>query len=165
MFREGLNVLVADTTPSATDKQTRNSAGKTSLVEIIHFLLGAKCDPHSLFRTKALIEHSFIGTFVAGGERLRVSRSGADHNRFYILEGREPSGLATKIDRASNRRFVNLAGWRAFLGHAMFRLPLYLEGSAFGEPYTPTFRAMLAYFVRRDSSRAFIRVSPRSAAD
>ena len=68
-FHQGLNVLLADTAPGATEKQTRNSAGKTSVVEIVHFLLGADCDKESLFRTNALIEHSFQGTFDIDGER------------------------------------------------------------------------------------------------
>lgn len=162
-FHEGLNVLVADTTPKASDKQTRNSAGKTSLIEIVHFLLGAKCDPDSLFRTKVLVKHEFIGTFIFGGEKLRVSRSGADHNKFYLeFDGDRPA-LATKIDKPTGRRFVTLVAWKAFLGHVMFRLPSELEGSAFGVSYTPTFRAMLAYFVRRRASGAFI--SPERQAE
>lgn len=156
-FRAGLNVLLADTTPRATEKQTRNSAGKTSLVEIIHFLLGSKCHPDSLFRIKALIEHSFLGTFDIGGERLRVSRSGSDQGKILVLEGGEQlSELVTKIDKNSGQRFVTLGNWRTFLGHAMFGLPSDLEGSVFEGSFTPTFRAMFAYFVRRRNSGAFI---------
>ena len=40
-FRQGFNLLLADKSPGATDKQTRNRAGKTSLIELIHFLTGA----------------------------------------------------------------------------------------------------------------------------
>jgi uncharacterized protein YydD (DUF2326 family) len=64
-FHPGLNVLVADTQPGSTAKQTRNSAGKTSLIEIIHFLLGSNCNKDSLFRTAALVEHSFSGTLLS----------------------------------------------------------------------------------------------------
>jgi uncharacterized protein YydD (DUF2326 family) len=71
-FHRGLNVLLADTSPGATEKQTRNSAGKTSLIEIIHFLLGADCDKDSLFRTDALIKHSFQGTFDISDERFVI---------------------------------------------------------------------------------------------
>ena len=60
-FRSGLNVLLSDRTANSTDKQTRNSAGKTSLVEIIHFLLGADCEKESLFRLDSLVEHTFKG--------------------------------------------------------------------------------------------------------
>lgn len=50
-FHEGLNVLLSDKNRWVHRKKTRNSAGKTSLVEIIHFLLGADCDKGSLLRT------------------------------------------------------------------------------------------------------------------
>ena len=62
-FHEGLNVLLSDKNQTSTDKKTRNSAGKTSLVEIIHFLLGADCDKASLLREKELIQHTFKGRF------------------------------------------------------------------------------------------------------
>lgn len=60
-FHAGLNVLLSDRTAGSTDKQTRNSAGKTSLIEVIHFLLGAECDKDSLFRLDELVEHTFKG--------------------------------------------------------------------------------------------------------
>ena len=44
-FRPGLTLLLADKSPGATDRQTRNSAGKSSVIEIIHFVLGARCTP------------------------------------------------------------------------------------------------------------------------
>ena len=37
-FKPGLNVLIAQKEAGASDKQTRNRAGKTSLIEIVHFL-------------------------------------------------------------------------------------------------------------------------------
>ena len=49
-FKSGLNVLVAQKEAGASDKQTRNRAGKTSLVEIIHFLTGAEVGTDSLLR-------------------------------------------------------------------------------------------------------------------
>lgn len=73
-FHAGLNVLLADTRPGSKSTETRNSAGKTSLIEIIHFLLGSQADKESLFRTKALVEHTFTGTFVIGGDQLKILR-------------------------------------------------------------------------------------------
>lgn len=88
-FHAGLNVLLADTNPDSTEKQTRNSAGKTSLVEIIHFLLGSNCDKDSLFRTDALIDHSFTVVIEVGGNPLKISRTGRDPSKIFVDEGLE----------------------------------------------------------------------------
>ena len=88
-FQEGLNVLLADTRPGSTEKQTRNSAGKTSLVEIIHFLMGSNCDKDSLFRTPGLIEHTFTGSFMIAGETFTVQRGGSEPAKIFLLSGGE----------------------------------------------------------------------------
>ena len=156
-FHPGLNVLLADTRPESTEKQTRNSAGKTSLIEIIHFLLGASCDKDSLFRTTALVGHTFTGTFDIGGQRFKVLRGGADHAKVFLVEGGgDDSNLRKKTDKESTRTYVSNTNWRLFLGQAMFRLPVVAGTSAFDEPGSPTFRAMFAYFARRRNAGAFL---------
>src|SRR2546430_3704483 len=72
-FRQGLNILLADKSPGATRKQTRNGAGKSSLTELIHFLSGANPDP--IF-TKALKQYSFSMEFDLGQAPRQVKRSG-----------------------------------------------------------------------------------------
>lgn len=152
-FRAGLNVLLADTTPGASGKQTRNSAGKTSFVEILHFLLGANCDKQSLFRTQALIAESFSGTFIIGGEQLSVSRSGTEPSRVYFIQGpAEKLGIPLKTERESGKLYVSNAHWRDFLGHQMFGLPNISRGTVFDEPDAPSFRSLVSYFARRRNS-------------
>ncbi len=59
-FRRGLNVLLSDMTDGSTEGHTRNSAGKSSLVEIVHFMLGGEADKKtSLFKAAGIAEHSF----------------------------------------------------------------------------------------------------------
>jgi uncharacterized protein YydD (DUF2326 family) len=163
-FREGLNVLLADTSPGATEKQTRNSAGKTSLIEIIHFLMGSDCDKDSLFRTDALIEHSFQGTFLIDGEKFVVSRTGSDPSKIFLVEGGDRRDeLSKRTDKATGRLNVSNTNWRVFLGHAHFGMPADIRGTIYEEAYTPNFRPLFSYFARRRNSGGFL--SPERQAE
>jgi uncharacterized protein YydD (DUF2326 family) len=156
-FHDGLNVLLSDRQPGATDKQTRNSAGKTSLVEIIHFLLGSNCDKNSLFRTDALIEHTFRAEFVFGEKLFSVERGGAQPSKIFILSDLEDrQAYPIKIDKESERLYIPNVKWRALLGELLFGLPADVEGTIYEKPYTPSFRSMLSYFIRRHNSGGFI---------
>ncbi|UUZ71242.1 hypothetical protein LP415_19230 [Polaromonas sp. P1(28)-8] len=100
IFHEGLNVLLSDKSAASTDKQTRNSAGKTSLVEVIHFLYGADCDKDSLFRVPELVEHTFKGRLRIGLEEFTVERGGADSAKIFLLAGAKRE---TIFQRSSTR--------------------------------------------------------------
>lgn len=157
VFHDGLNVLLSDRSPDATEKQTRNSAGKTSLVEIIHFLLGSNCDKKSLFRTKELIEHTFRADFVFGEKNFSVERGGAQPSKIFILndiEHREDYPI--KLDKESERFYIPNVRWRALLGELLFGLPQNVEGTIYEKSFTPSFRSMVSYFIRRDNSGGFI---------
>jgi uncharacterized protein YydD (DUF2326 family) len=163
-FRPGLNVLLSDRAENSTDKQTRNSAGKTSLIEVIHFLLGADCDKDSLFRLDELVEHTFKGTFRIGGKLLTIARTGSDPSKIFLLSGGEGrEDIPRKLDKNSERFYVSNVNWRVFLGHSMFGLPADTRGTLFDESFTPTFRSMFSYFVRRKNSGGFI--SPERQAE
>src|SRR5450756_2549741 len=124
-FHPGLNVLLADTRPEAKETETRNSAGKTSLVEIIHFLLGSKCDKDSLFRTRELIDQTFTGIFTIEDTKFEIMRSGREPAKIFLLSGGEgDSRLSIKVDKERGVAFVSNSNWRIFLGYAMFALPL-----------------------------------------
>jgi uncharacterized protein YydD (DUF2326 family) len=163
-FHTGLNVLLSDRAEGSSDKQTRNSAGKTSLIEVIHFLLGADCDKDSLFRLDDLTEHTFRGTFKIDGESFTVARSGADPSKIFLIAGgEERKDFPRKVDKATERFYITNTNWRIFLGHAMFRLPADERGTLFEESYTPTFRSLFSYFARRRNSGGFI--SPERQAE
>lgn len=140
-FKAGLNVLVAQKEAGASDRQTRNRAGKTSLVEIIHFLTGSKAEPGSLFRSAALANESFGMTFELGGEVVTAERSGHQKAVVHVEGARFLNGKS----RLSNSEWIELLGEKMFGLHT---LPA-VDGPA------PTFRSLLAYFVRRQSSGAF----------
>ncbi|NVJ09581.1 DUF2326 domain-containing protein [Myxococcus sp. AM001] len=148
-LHSGLNVLLADKSPGATDRQTRNGAGKTSLVELIHFLLGARSAPRSIFRIEPLKDSAFGMEFDLRGRNIAVCRSGAESGRIQ-LEGVPPSWSVP--DELSND------AWKALLGAAMFGLPPPDAGRA-----APSFRELMAYFARRQTDGGFTAPAKSSA--
>ena len=140
-FKSGLNVLVAQKEIGATDKQTRNRAGKTSLVETIHFLTGSNADKGSLFRSAALEEEIFGMTFDLGGQSVTTERSSKQKAKINV------AGAAF----LKGKTHLSNSEWVELLGEKMFGLHALPEGGG----RAPTFRSLLAYFVRRQLSGAF----------
>ena len=148
-FDTGLNVLLADKSPHSGERQTRNSAGKSSLVELIHFMLGGKA-AGALPCNDALKSYTFFGTFDFAGQRLRVGRSGNDPSKILVEEPEALAvGLVPRFDKKSGVHCVSNEIWKEYLGNRLFRLPFPLKSTTFEQSYTPSFRSMIAYFVRR----------------
>jgi len=138
-LKPGLNVLLAQKTEGATSKQTRNRAGKTSFVEVVHFLMGSDAGTDSIFRTPELAEYTFGMDFDLKDSRLVVERSGGAKSKIYVT-----SPPAAKIK-------FSATDWVGLLGESMFGLSS-LEAAG-SKP--PSFRSLFAYFVRRQLSGAF----------
>lgn len=147
-FKPGLNILLANKTTKSTGKSTRNGVGKSSLVEIVHFLLGAKVDAHSLFKAEALVHHHFGMTFDLGGQQVTVKRSGAAPSKVYVnaedIDG-WPVRPATKDGGLTNE------AWKEVLGEIMFKLSA-KEGAKHSQP---SFRELLPYFARKAADEGF----------
>lgn len=140
-FKPGLNVLIAQKEEGASNKQTRNRAGKTSLIELVHFLFGADAGRDSLFRVEALADESFGMVFDLGGTETTVGRSGKDKSKLHVAGGNFLGGK-TKLTNTE---------WLELLGEQIFKLNT--QHGVTGR--VPTFRSLFAYFVRRQLSGAF----------
>lgn len=154
-FRPGLNVLLADRSSRSNDLQTRNRAGKTSLIEIVHFLTGADADPKSMFRHPTMMEHSFGMSLALAGTTLQIGRSGSNPSKVSVVE-LDPSSLSHNVARQSTDTdfLLSNTAWRTRLGKLMFDLDDSDRSDQEGR-FSPTFRMLFAYFVRRQSSQAF----------
>jgi uncharacterized protein YydD (DUF2326 family) len=163
-FHTGLNILLADTTSASTEKQTRNSVGKTNLIEIIHFLLGSDADKNSLFKKPDIVNHSFTATLTIDQIQVQVTRSGSDEKKILLSEeGSELLGVAMHRDDETGIRYVSVDEWRDFLGNKWFRLPRNRAGTEFEGAYAPTFRSLVSYFVRRRKSGGYTTIEKQNA--
>lgn len=160
-FRPGLNIILADKSVGASDRQTRNGAGKSSFVELIDFVFGSSCGPGTLFRSPELLGFSFGVEFDLRGEQIAVARTVTENeaknkklqNRL-VVEGATASWpAAPKLDRETGEMTISNDKWHDVLGRLMFNLP---DPGPDPQPFGPTFRAIFPYFARRQSAQAFV---------
>ena len=140
-FQPGLNVLLAQKADGATSKQTRNRAGKTSLIEIVHFLTGAEAGEESLLRSKAVADSTFGMEFDLAGFRTSVERCGANKSKVQVA-GAEFLYGKTQISNTE---------WTGRLGKVIFGLKTVEDDKG----KSPKFRSLFSYFVRRQLGGAY----------
>src|SRR5262249_35586489 len=128
-FGEGLNILLADKSPKATEKHTRNRAGKSSLLDLLHFLLGSKAEKKSVFRSDALKDVMFGMEFDLGGSFTRAERVGARASQLSVA-GDFTTWPVLPTPRESGHAISN-ENWKVTLAKLMFGL------NEHDEPYAP----------------------------
>ena len=138
----GLNVILADRTEESSRKDTRNGLGKSTLIEIIHFCLGAKVFRGRGLAIPALEDWAFTMQISLRSERITVTRAVASPNTV-VVTGLSDERDVPPADLMEERSFTQ-AQWRAFLGRALFSLP-----APDAPKYNPSFRSLISYFVRR----------------
>ena len=150
-FSPGLNVILADKSQDATDLQSRNGAGKTSFVELVHFLFGAGAKPQSIFRSEALSECTFSASVDISRRTCSISRSGKRSNRVQIDGdiGDWPV-VGQHEPLPSSQQFSN-DHWKELLGAMWFGLPADVGADRF----RPTFRSLFSFVARRQESGGF----------
>lgn len=159
-FHPGLNILLADKSDEATERHTRNRAGKTSLVEIIHFLVGADAHKDSLFKMDELADYAFEMEFDLTEARVVVERRGQASNNVVLKSvggdtSRWPS--VPEPDLLGQRVITNRRWKNEILGPIMFALHKDKTNDE-DEPskFIPTFRSLFAYFARRQPAGGFL---------
>ncbi len=129
VFTPGLNVVLAERTLESSDQQTRNGSGKSSLVRVLHFLLGANAG--STFRAPEFEGWVFALGLDVGSRPTIVARSTADTSRIHVL------------DQQDGYRSTRLRGWKDHLGRQWFGL------RSTAPRFAPSLRSLLGYLVRQ----------------
>jgi uncharacterized protein YydD (DUF2326 family) len=146
-FKPGFNVIMADRTKEATKKDSRNGLGKSTLIEIIHFCLGA--NKGETLSKKELNNWSFTIDIDIAGKKYTVTRNTSEQSKI-VIEG-DCSGwpFTPDTDEKTGARVLSKNDWNKLLGNLMFGLR-----PDFGDmKYVPTFRSMISYLIRRNGQR------------
>lgn len=131
-FKPGLNILLATREQEGErpgNRRSRNGAGKSSVVDLVHFLLGGKAE--GALASAVVAEWNFTLDLDVGDERLSVTRSVGNAKQVVIAPAHSPSSRITN------------AQWCDRLGESWFGLKGRRER---GET---TYRQLFSYFVRR----------------
>jgi uncharacterized protein YydD (DUF2326 family) len=161
-FGPGLNIILADKSEGATDRQSRNGAGKTSFLEVIHFLFGSNVDKESIFRSDALASWSFETRVDVGRETVEVIRSGTKPSRIRLRGNTSSWPVQPSLESRSGELVFSNEQWRTLLG-AMF-FDLHPDTDEMDRTrFRPTFRSLFSYFVRRQNSGGFVSPIQQSA--
>ena len=151
-FGPSLNILLAEKTTQSTDRQTRNGAGKTSFLELVHFIYGSNAGSDSIFRSNELKPHTFEINADISGHKILIARSGTKPTRIRLNGETEHWPIKPEVELKTGHLVLSNKNWRANLGALLFDLPTDPDAiSRFG----PTFRSLFSYFVRRQGSGGF----------
>ena len=133
-FREGLNIVLAGRVSApddeaAPERRTRNGAGKSSLIDLIHFLLAGS--PEGALKSKMLHDWSFTLSLDVGAEVWTIER------------GLSEKKSITRARESAPAKEISATALAQQLGQTWF----HLDGSkATGGA---SFRQLISYFARR----------------
>ena len=143
-----LYVALADRSKEASEKDSRNGLGKTTLLEIIHFCLGG-VDKKSRLMAEPLKNWTFTLELDCRGKPYTVSRNTGEP-RWVILDGDFTDWpVKPRFNKDTGNMVISNPDWNKVLGWLMFDLPQEEEDS---RAYHPSFRSLITYFVRRGRS-------------
>lgn len=148
-FRKGFNVLLAEKSSGARKDQTRNAAGKSSVLEIIHFLLGAESKKGSLFCHEAFADQTLGMEFDLAGTLATVRRAtGPEASRNQVFVEGQPFSAggdeSSPCCALNDTETMSVSNWNKLLGQRLF-------GIQPGPKFSPSFRMVFPYFCRLDS--------------
>jgi uncharacterized protein YydD (DUF2326 family) len=146
------NMVLADRTQESREKDSRNGSGKTSLLRILHWCLGATADRnHPFRRNEELSEWRFSLTLQFGDTTLTASRAVETPNRI-DLRSDHLEELVPETRPGEGEDWVPLSEWKGpILGRLMFGI----DPDDLAERGHPSPRGLLSYVARLDRD-AFI---------
>jgi uncharacterized protein YydD (DUF2326 family) len=142
-FRLGFNVILADRTEISGMRDSRNGLGKSTLIEIIHFCLGANMPRAKGLGVVDIRGWAFSLELTLANRVVTVTRSTAEQSKI-LIEG-DTTDWPIQPRSREDQKILRVQEWTTVLGTLMFGLP----SDDGDKKYQPTFRSLISYFIRR----------------
>lgn len=146
-FTAGVNLVLADRSSVAGDKDTTNALGKSTLIEIIDFCLGSNMPPGKGLRIEALRGWAFTLVLTINGRDIAVTRS-SDTPGFFSIEGPTEGWPFQPTANKEGAIGLDIKKWRSVLAWAFFGINELASESG----YKPSARSLLSYFIRNQAA-------------
>ena len=147
LLQPGVNLILADRSTSAGDKDTTNALGKSTLIEIIDFCLASNTSPGKGLRIEALQGWAFTLELSLSGHEVAVTRA-TDTPGFFAIEGATDDWPVRPTPNKEGVPGLDAKKWRAVLAWALFGISDLSAESG----YKPSARSLLSYFVRNQTA-------------
>jgi uncharacterized protein YydD (DUF2326 family) len=146
-FTAGLNLVLADRSTSAGEKDTTNALGKSTLIDIIDFCLASNTTSAKGLRVEALQGWAFTVALTLAGNDVEVTRA-TDVPGFFAVEGPTEGWPLQPVPNKDGLPGFDAKRWRAVLAWALFGL----TDAPTERPYKPSARSLLSYFIRNQTA-------------
>ncbi len=156
-FGRGLNIVLAARSGVVTETEdqgrTRNGAGKSSLIDILRFMLGGEVQKKkTIVAAPILKDDNFFLSFDLMQRPITVSRSPAGRGRVKVQGEFADWPIQPDINKKTGEVTMSGHVWTDLLGRVLFGLP---PASQIPHGSNLSFSACVAYFIRRSRDGAF----------
>ena len=141
-FSPGFNLVLAERTETSTERDSRNGLGKSLLLEILNFCLGAKGSSGHGVVVDALDDWAFRVDLTQNGERFGFTRRVSEPR---LVEIDTTAELPIEVEIEDARTSAKIKNLNLFLGQLLFGLSEEIQEVRFG----PSYRSLISYLMRR----------------
>lgn len=141
-FSPTFNLVLAERTAEATERDSRNGLGKSLLLEILNFCLGSRGTKGHGVAIEALENWEFRVDMTLADQPIAFSRAVSDRRWIYVDSSAE---LPIQPEVEDTRTRFSVSDQRRALGRMMFGITEEAEETRFG----PSYRSLISYLLRR----------------
>lgn len=160
-FRRGLNIVlatrsvpaIAEGVDATQNRRTRNGAGKSSLIDILRFVLGGEVRRDTtVVAAGPLREDTFFVTLDVQGQKVTAWRTPTKPARVMLDGEFQGWSVLPELDEKTGEVWMSRPHWVDQLGRAFFGLP---PAAQLPSGVGLSFTSCIAYFIRRARDGAF----------